>query len=958
MTTKQTPAIREQQRGFAEDLYGHELAALAADDDRVRPANWRMSPQAVVTYLMGGKTRSGTAISPKYIGNRRLIETAVATLATDRALLILGVPGTAKSWVSEHLAAAISGSSRMLIQCTAGTDENQIRYGWNYAILLAQGPSRAALVPTPLMRAMEEGRLVRFEELTRMGSDVQDTLITVLSEKILPIAEINDAILAMRGFNLIATANSRDKGVNELSSALKRRFNVVVLPLPSSLEEEQAIVIKRVSEIGTSLELPKIEPAEREIARIVTIFRELRDGQTLNGKLRLKSPSGSLSTAEAIAVTIGGMGGGRAFRLRCDRRAESRGQPGRRGDQGPGAGSGSDAGIPRDGGTRAQGLDRSLRRPSRRSLSVTEDRRGLFGIRHHGPGSARSLLAALDDLDPSIVLIEGPADVSDLLHFAAAPGMVPPVAILAHGQEDPANATFFPFAVYSPEWQAIHWALARHRKVRFIDLPAENRLAIRAKHEPDENGSTEPSSVAGDEAVSTDQVDAIRRDPLSYLAGIAGYEDGEAWWNALIEQGSNGPTIFAAIESAMTELRGRSDLSRVQSPEERQIEEKREAHMRLAIAAALKETEGRVAVVCGAWHVPALRETRPSAEDRALLKGMAKIKISATWVPWTETRLATSTGYGAGVISPGWYAHVWNARTNAQDEAVAHSFTAGWQVKVAALLRRHGRPAPTASAIEAVRLAEMLASLRDLAMPGLEEMQAASLATLCLGEPAPMALIACELVVGGGVGSIADGVPLMPLAADLAYWQKRLKLKPEAMDRDVSLDLRTETGLAKSHLLHRLALLHVPWGQLQSAGSSRGTFREIWVLRWEPEFSVALAEALVHGTTIEQAAGNAAIAAARRAPSLAAVADVVRGCLLSGLDDAARLSIVELQTRLVATSDIGALAAAVPPLATILRYGTARATSVEEVAATGDQPFRSRLCRASACLPRSPSRRI
>jgi MoxR-like ATPase len=303
--TKAKKTNGEQLRGAVEDIYGAELSALEGNDDRSRPANWRLSPQAVVTYLMGGKTRSGHEISAKYIGNRRLIETAVATLATDRALLLLGVPGTAKSWVSEHLAAAISGSSQMLVQCTAGIDETQIRYGWNYALLLAKGPSRAALVPTPLMRAMEQGRIVRFEELTRMSSDVQDTLITVLSEKTLPIPEISDAVNAVRGFNLIATANNRDKGVNELSAALKRRFNVVVLPLPASLEEEQAIVVKRVSEIGTNLELPKIAPAQREIERIVTMFRELRGGQTLNGKLRLKSPSGSLSTAEAIAVTIG-----------------------------------------------------------------------------------------------------------------------------------------------------------------------------------------------------------------------------------------------------------------------------------------------------------------------------------------------------------------------------------------------------------------------------------------------------------------------------------------------------------------------------------------------------------------------------------------------------------------------------------------------------------------------------
>jgi MoxR-like ATPase len=294
-----------QLRQSAEVLFAHELEALAAEDKHARPANWRLSPRAVADYLMGGKTRKGFEISPKYIGNRRLIETAVATLATDRALLLLGIPGTAKSWVSEHLAAAISGSSQLLVQCTAGTDENQIRYGWNYAQLLAKGPSREALVATPLMRAMEDGKIVRFEELTRMGSDTQDTLITVLSEKTLPIPELNGAVHATRGFNMIATANNRDKGVNELSSALKRRFNVIVLPLPDTLEEEVQIVIKRASEIGPGLELPQIEPANKEIERIVTIFRELREGQTLNGKLKLKSPSGSLSTAEAIAVTIG-----------------------------------------------------------------------------------------------------------------------------------------------------------------------------------------------------------------------------------------------------------------------------------------------------------------------------------------------------------------------------------------------------------------------------------------------------------------------------------------------------------------------------------------------------------------------------------------------------------------------------------------------------------------------------
>lgn len=295
------------QRQPAETIYAAELEALKAGDKEIKPAGWVLSPRAVVTYLLGGKAADGTEISAKYIGSRRLIETAVATLATDRALLLLGVPGTAKSWVSEHMAAAIAGDSTMVIQCTAGTDENQIRYGWNYAQLLAKGPSREALVPTPLFRAMENGKLCRLEELTRMGSDVQDTLITVLSEKMLPIPELNTAAYGTRGFNVIATANNRDKGVNELSAALKRRFNVVVLPLPDDMDEEIAIVTKRVGEMGSGLDLPVPKNAADEVVRVVTIFRELRSGQTLDGKTALKTPSGNLSTAEAIAVMVGGL---------------------------------------------------------------------------------------------------------------------------------------------------------------------------------------------------------------------------------------------------------------------------------------------------------------------------------------------------------------------------------------------------------------------------------------------------------------------------------------------------------------------------------------------------------------------------------------------------------------------------------------------------------------------------
>ena len=294
-------------REHAEQQFAEELQAIERADTRTRPPNWKMSPWAVATYVLGGKLENGFTVIPKYIGSRRVIEVAVATLATDRALLLLGVPGTAKTWLSEHLAAAISGDSTLVVQGTAGTGEDAMRYGWNYALLLAEGPSMSALVPSPIKRAMEEGRIARVEELSRIPSDVQDALITILSEKTLPIPELNSEVQARKGFNIIATANDRDRGVNELSSALKRRFNTVVLPLPETIEEEVEIVQLRVESMGRALELPVEPPALEEIRRVVMIFRELRDGKTADGKTKLKSPSGTLSTAEAISVINNGL---------------------------------------------------------------------------------------------------------------------------------------------------------------------------------------------------------------------------------------------------------------------------------------------------------------------------------------------------------------------------------------------------------------------------------------------------------------------------------------------------------------------------------------------------------------------------------------------------------------------------------------------------------------------------
>lgn len=296
------PDLNNMLRPHPEQAYADELRVLAKSDENPRPPNWKLSPRAVVTYLMGGTLADGTKIEPKYFGSRRLIEIAVATLATDRALLLTGIPGTAKTWVSEHLAAAISGDSTLLVQGTAGMSEDALRYGWDYAQLLAKGPTEAALLASPVVKAMREGKMARVEELTRIPADIQDSLITILSEKVMPVPELNIEIAARYGFNLIATANDRDKGVNEMSSALRRRFNTVVMPLPSSLEEEVNIVKTRVLKIGISLQLPAEKIPDKEIKRLVRIFRELRNGKTEDGRTKLKSPSSTLSTAEAISV--------------------------------------------------------------------------------------------------------------------------------------------------------------------------------------------------------------------------------------------------------------------------------------------------------------------------------------------------------------------------------------------------------------------------------------------------------------------------------------------------------------------------------------------------------------------------------------------------------------------------------------------------------------------------------
>lgn len=538
------------------------------------------------------------------------------------------------------------------------------------------------------------------------------------------------------------------------------------------------------------------------------------------------------------------------------------------------------------------------------------ERLHILGIRHHGPGSAALLRKALDLIDPVCVLVEGPPEGDELIQYVADPDLKPPVAMLLHASEETELASFMPFAEFSPEWQAMRWALQHKRPVRFCDWPAAVSLAQK------KNAEEHPQAQAPQE----------RSDALDLLASAAGYDDGETFWNGLVEQhahsGQNALSIFASIETAMTEARAQ-ETSAAQSPEEATRNLQREAFMRSNIRAALKEFDGKIAVVTGAWHVGALRQLDNASDDRALIKDLPRLKIDATWVPWTDSRLSAFSGYGAGVISPGWYRHLW-ALYAREKMAEAEEFASVWQSRTAFKLREEGFTAPTASAIEATRLALGLAAIRDLPMPGLAEMREASLAAMCDGNPVPLVMLERKLYIGERVGEIGDRIPQNPLARDLADCQRKTRLKPQDLELEIKLDLRSEAGLLKSTLLHRLNLINVPWGKLTDAQAGRGTFREVWVIKWDPSYSVSLAAALVYGVTIEQAAANATAKKAAETTSITQLAGLIQSALVADLPETAASCIQQLQSVAVNSSDITDLMSAVSPLVRVLRYGTAR----------------------------------
>ncbi|MEM9341796.1 MAG: DUF5682 family protein [Pseudomonadota bacterium] len=538
-----------------------------------------------------------------------------------------------------------------------------------------------------------------------------------------------------------------------------------------------------------------------------------------------------------------------------------------------------------------------------------------LGIRHHGPGSARRVVEALEALRPVELLVEGPSDLSDQLPLLADDAMVPPVAQLAYPKDAPNQAVFWPFATFSPEYQAIRWALAHDVPVRYIDLPVAWRL-------PEEPAEEEADDAPEPDPEAPSLQTEVRRDPIGVLARAAGYEDGESWWRDVIEENPDPGPIFAAVSDAMTALR------EDEGPLDRR-EAAREANMRLEIAKSAKAADGPIAVVCGAFHVPALKAKHAAKDDRALLKGAPKTKVTATWAPWTSPRLAVMSGYGAGVTAPGWCKHLWD--NPGADQART------WLARIARTLRAEGHTISTASLIETERLAIALAAVRARPRTGFEELREATVACLCYGDPILWHVIEARLVLGNDVGAIPENVPAAPLLEDLQRQQKKARLKPEALEKELSLDLRSDSGLFRSTLLHRLQILHVPWGQLLDAGRSRGTFREKWLLRWEPEYAVELVENLIHGTTIEQAASGRMTAGLNDARTLGDLATLVFDALTAQLPNAAAAGIARLDTRAAQTSDCRELLSAMRPLAEVIRYGEARTFDATQLTSLFDR---------------------
>lgn len=577
-------------------------------------------------------------------------------------------------------------------------------------------------------------------------------------------------------------------------------------------------------------------------------------------------------------------------------------------------------------------------------MSTDADTLRYYGIRHHGPGCARSLLQALEDWQPDAVLIEGPAEADALLAAAAHADMQPPVALLGYCPERPGAASFYPFAEFSPEWQAIRWAQFAGAALQFIDLPWANQLALDhpvARATDDAPGSepegfAEPTAeadedheVRGDAAPGESASRRHRHDPLGLLAEAAGDPDGETWWNRVIEERGDGSALFVAIAEAMAVLR--EAVGDAAEPTEARREQAREAHMRLAVQRAKKAGHARIAVVCGAWHVPALRRRVTQKDDQAVLKTLPRLKIDCTWVPWTYGHLARA-GYGAGIRAPGWYEHLWESGPDLRRRST------GWFARIARLLRERDLDCSSAHLIEATRLAETLAALRGRSAPGLPELSEAAVSVLTLGETEALAFVERALVIGERMGTVPAEVPTVPLQRDLAEAQKRLRLKPEALERTLELDLRTPNDLARSQLLHRLRLLGIPWGEpTADSVRTRGSFRELWTLRWQPEYALGLIESSRYGQTLREAASARGAELAKSATALSSLSELVGQALLAELPAVVDAATQALEALAAGQADAAELLATLPGLAQAWRYGSVRQTDTALIAQVLDR---------------------
>ena len=567
----------------------------------------------------------------------------------------------------------------------------------------------------------------------------------------------------------------------------------------------------------------------------------------------------------------------------------------------------------------------------------------LFGIRHHGPGCARSLANALRQLQPDIILIEGPPEADGLLALTDSAEMQPPVALLVYAPAMPQHAVYYPFAEFSPEWQALRHGREHQVPTRFIDLPQAIRLAqamtvAEAIPAPDTEAQSEEQEAEAAEAaepaeMATSPADINRSgDALAWLAEAAGFSDSETWWDHLVEQRQDDLELFAAIEEMMSIAR--KELQGDASPREAQ----REAYMRQMIRAAGKEGFERIAVVCGAWHVPALREMPSAKHDAELLKNLPKAKVEATWTPWTYGRLASASGYGAGVQAPGWYHHLWKTPQKA---------SLAWITDAAHLLRKHDLDASSAHVIETLRLAETLTALRDRSRTGLGEILEAMRSVLFSDSDAPLALIKQELLINDRLGTIPPDAPMLPLPQDVKQSQKRYRMQVRADSTTLELDVRQEAHLEKSIFLHRLALLGVEWGRHHAVRGKSGSFHEAWTLQWEPEFELKLIEANVWGATVESACNGKLCHQAQMSQRLPELTALVERMLKADARAAVPFVMQRMQDLAANTHEAAMLLAAIPALASVVRYGSVRQTDTSSVA----QVLNGLVTRACVALP-------